>query len=155
MVNIYGDVRVCCKCGSDADVSSVEWWRLVWFALLAGVALVSPLFVIGRRMRGQRAGVGGMLLLTLGFGVLLLVPPAIADRSSGQSGGEGFSVACLAYCVPFVCLWYLLAAIAGGQLTRASFRRSTPWVERLGLYLSLSGTPLAVWLLFEIYAEAF
>jgi hypothetical protein len=134
------------------DVMSVDWWRLVWFAVLAGVALVSPLFVVGRRMRGQSAGAGGMLLLTLGFGVLLMVPPALADRSNGN---EGFAVTCMAYCVPFVCLWYLIAAAAGGQLTRASLGRSAPWVERLGLYLALAGTPLGIWLLIEVYLEAF
>jgi hypothetical protein len=57
--------------------------------------------------------------------------------------------------VPFVCLWYLIAAAVGGQLTRASLGRSTPWVERLGLYLALAGAPLGVWLLIDIYREAF
>lgn len=137
----------------DADFASVDWWRQIWFALLAGVALVSPLFVIGRRIRAQRAGVGGMLLLTLGFGVLLLVPTAIAERS--HNPGDSFSTVCLTYCVPFVCLWYLIAAAVGGQLTRASLGRSTPWVERLGLYLALAGAPLGVWLLIDIYREAF
>jgi hypothetical protein len=136
----------------DADVGAIDW-RVVWFALLAGVALVSPLFVIARRLRGQRAGAGGMLLLTLGFGVLLLVPTTIAERSS--SSEAGFSATCLTYCVPFVCLWYLIAAAVGGQLTRASLGRSTPWVERLGLYLAMAGAPLGVWLLVDIYREAF
>ncbi|MEZ6071962.1 MAG: hypothetical protein R3C10_17290 [Pirellulales bacterium] len=135
------------------DVASDDWWRLIWFALLAGVALVSPLFVIARRLRGQRAGVGGMLLLTLGFGVLSLVPTTLAERSADRD--DGFSTVCLAYCVPFVCLWYLLAAAAGGQLTRAALQRRTPWVERLGLYLALAGAPLGVWLLVEIYRDAF
>lgn len=135
------------------SIAEVDWFRALWFALLAGVALVSPLFVIGRRIRGQRAGVGSMLLLTLGFGVLTLVPSAIADRVGGSN--EGFSVLCLTYCVPFVCLWYLLAAGAGGQLTLASFQRSTPWVERLGLYLALVAAPLGIWLLIDVYREAF
>ena len=138
----------------DADLSSVEWWRLAWFSLLAGVALVSPLLVIARRWQGHQAGVGGMLLLTLGFGVLLMVPSTIAERA-GDAQGQGFSVTCLAYCVPFVCLWYLLAAAVGGQLTRASLGRDAPWVERLGLYLAIAGAPLGVWLLIDIYREAF
>lgn len=135
----------------DFDPSSSEWWRLLWFALLSGVALISPVFVIGRRIRGHRAGVGGMLLLTLGFGVLTLLPTAIADRVRGAD--NGFSAVCLAYCVPLVCLWYLVAAASGGQLTRAFLRKSTPWVERFGIYLTLAAAPLGIWTLVAIYLE--
>ena len=138
----------------EADADAHEWIQVIWFALLGGIALVSPLFVIGRRMNGHRAGVGGMLLLTLGLGVLSLVPTTIADRIRGHAMA-GFSIFCLAYCIPFVCLWYLAAAFAGGQLTVSFFGRGTPWVERFGVYLTLAAAPLGIWLLVDVYIDAF
>ena len=141
--------------GDNSDPTSLDWWRWVWFGVLAGVALVSPIFVVGRRLRGHRAGVGSMLLLTLAFGVLTLLPLTIAERIDGHDVGEGFSAVCLAYCVPFVCLWYLISASVGGRLTLRSLGRNTPWVERLGLYLTFAGAPLGFWTLIELYREAF
>ena len=76
---------------------------------------------------------------------------SIVERMRGAD--NGFSTLCLAYCVPFVCLWYLIAAVAGGQPTQAFLRRSTPWVERFGIYLTLAAAPLGVWLLIAAYLE--
>jgi uncharacterized membrane protein YhaH (DUF805 family) len=138
------------------ELAEVDSWRWLATTFMIGLSLAGPVFAFSRR-RSHRLGASGLLALTLGLGVLVMMPPAIMIRCyKGEGHIEQSAVAvCLFYSMPMMSLWYLLAMTAGGRLTRRSFSRATPWSERYGLFLALLWSPLGMWVLWDCYSEAF
>lgn len=147
-VAVYGPER------SKFDPEKIESWRFFYTSLLLGMSLAGPMFALVRR-RNYRLGAGGLLALTLGLGALVMMPPAIMMRSRNGSVENSTAFFCLYYCMPLMTLWYLAAMAAGGRLSRRSLSRVAPWSERYGLILALLWSPLGLWLLWEVYCEAF
>lgn len=134
--------------GFDLDYAIV-----FYNAVLIGLTLPAPLFIIGQRLRkGPPVGPGGLLAVTLGLGSLLMLPPIFIDRLQQD---EGVAFACIHYMLPLVSFWYLLAALVAGKLGRELFARTTAWTERYGFFLAVFWTPVGVWWLITFYMEAF
>jgi hypothetical protein len=134
------------------DPLDTEHWRHLWNAVLLGLSLPAPLFTVRFGRRGPRhIGAGGLFALTVALGAFLMMPPMIAARlgSMRQSG----AVICSFYVFPLMALWYALAALLGGHLTRKLFGKETPWSERYGFLLALLWSPLGVWALADLYTE--
>jgi len=122
-------------------------YRIVAAAILNGLGLPGPLVTL--RRKGQRPlDLGGLLWVTIGLGAWLLLPPSLMKP-------DGSAVMCLHYAVSLVCIWYLLAAVAGGRLRWASLRATPEWSERFGIYLAMAWVPLGLWIIWELYADAF
>ena len=131
-----------------------EYFRILYTGPLVGLSLTGPVILLANFRRVRPFGAGRLLWFTQGIGVWLLLPPAVANVVDG--GGKGdLAQACLYYCLPFVGLWFLLAAAVGGHLTRSQWRRSAPWTERFGLYLGFAWIPLSIWVLWDVYHNAF
>jgi len=119
-------------------------------AVLIGLALPAPLFMVRPRRRDARPlGFGSLFALVAGLGALLMLPPALAARLKSSQGG---AVVCLAYVLPLMGLWFILAALLSGQI-RSLFRADTPWRERYGALLALLWSPLGAWHLYGFYSE--
>lgn len=127
-------------------------WPLFYFAALAGVTLFESLFVARRLYQRHRLGVGGYMTLALGIGIWLLLPVAIAERLTTDAMAAG----CLSYVLPLGALWMLVAAlVTAGLNPRRLLTQSAAWTDRCGILLAMSWAPLGVWLLVELYLEAF
>ncbi|MHB8902700.1 MAG: hypothetical protein ACYC6Y_28405, partial [Thermoguttaceae bacterium] len=112
-------------------------------ALLIGLALPAPLFILGQRLRrGPDVGPGGLYAVTVGLGSLLMLPPILVDHLQSE---DGIPFVCLHYMLPLVSFWYLAAALIGGSLRRTLFARTTAWTERYGFFLALLWTPIGLW----------
>ncbi len=123
-------------------------------ALLIGLALPAPLFIVGQRLRrGPPVGPGGLFLLTMGLGALLMLPPVLVQRLAGET--HGTALFCLFYMLPLFSFWYLAAAMIAGKVGRGLFARSTAWTERHGFLLAVLWTPMGIWWLIRFYLEAF
>ncbi len=132
-----------------ASLDTFDAWRTVASAVLAGLSLPGPLFILRWRRR-MPVGLGGLLWLALGLGVWTMVPPALAvplDDASART--------CLFIGMPLASLWFMSALLLSGQLRRGIFSRFEPWTERFGLGLGLAWSPLGIGWLFDIYGEAF
>jgi len=133
-------------------IGEPDWWISLSNAVLIGLALPGPLFTVRLPWRkAQPLGIGGLFALVAGLGALLMLPPALVARLSSQQAGAVF---CLAYALPLMGLWFVLAGLLSGQAT-SLFKRDTPWTERYGALLALSWSPLGAWHLYHFYAEAF
>jgi hypothetical protein len=133
----------------DGEFDPRVWedYRIVAAAVLNGLGLPGPLITL--RRRGQRPlDLGGLLWVTIGLGAWLLLPPSLVKP-------DGMAVSCLHYVVSLVCIWYLLAAVIGGRLRWSTLRATTEWSERFGIYLAMAWVPLGIWILCELYADAF
>lgn len=130
----------------DDDAVWTEFVRAWSTIALMGLSMPGPLFAIGRRFAGQRLGAGALLWLSLGLGVLLMLPPAIKDDSA---------MTCLYYVLPMMSLWFVLAAAVGGRMRFKYLGPRTAWTERFGFYLGLMWSPLGVWCLWDFYSDAF
>ncbi len=127
---------------------------LVYYnAVLIGLALPAPLFIVGQRLRqGPPIGPGGLYAVTMGLGSLLMLPPIFVDHLQAE---DGIPFACLHYMLPLLSFWYLAAALLAGSLGRNLFARTTAWTERYGFFLATFWTPVGVWWLTTFYMAAF
>ena len=131
----------------------LDYFIVVYNAVLIGLTLPAPLFIIGQRLRkGPPVGPGGLLAVTLGLGTFLMLPPVFIDRLQQD---EGMAFVCIHYMLPLASFWYLLAALIAGKLGRELFARATAWTERYGFLLAVLWTPVGVWWLITFYMEAF
>lgn len=132
----------------------VEQYRGLYSTVLIGFSLPGVLYNLPRRQRRQR--IGGLLWLALSLGVLLLLPPAVAHPLlKQQSTDTSTALACMYYLLPLMSVWVLLAGVLGGGLRLRNLRRTGPWRERFGIYLGLAWSIQGLWLLGDIYWEAF
>jgi hypothetical protein len=132
---------------------NLDYVIVFYNAILIGISLPAPLFIISQRLRkGPPVGPGGLLAVTMGLGSLLMLPPIFVDRLQQE---EGIAFACIHYMLPLVSFWYLLAALVAGKLGRELFARTTAWTERYGFFLALFWTPVGVWWLITFYMESF
>ncbi len=132
---------------------SLDHFIVYYNAVLVGLALPAPLFIVGQRLRnGPAIGPGGLYAVTMGLGSLLMLPPIFADHLQSK---DGIPFTCLHYMMPLVSFWYLIAAIVAGSLGRKLFARTTAWTERYGFFLAACWTPVGVWWLTTFYREAF
>jgi len=139
----------------DGDLQNVEKWRYTANAIIIGMAIPAPLFCIGRVIRNRPLAAGGLFALAAGLGVWLLLPAAVAECLARHAGiNRGTTVSCLYWVLPLMGLWYFLAALVSGHVSRELFRAATSWTERYGLFLALAWSPLGVWMLVDIYREA-
>jgi hypothetical protein len=133
------------------DVQNSEAWRALFTAALLGVSLTGPLFALADRR--DTITWGGLFWFAQGLGVILMLPPMIAERFR-QDSIRLSPFGCLAYVLPLMGLWFLLAAVASGLIRRRHWQ-SAAWRDRFGLFLSACWAPLGCWILFEFYADAF
>ena len=130
----------------------IDYFIVFYNAVLIGLTLPAPLFIIGQRLRkGPPIGPGGLLAVTMGLGALLMLPPVFIARLKQD---EGMAFVCIHYMLPLVSFWYLLAALVAGKLRRELFARTTAWTERYGFFLALFWTPVGIWWLITFYMEA-
>jgi hypothetical protein len=138
----------------DFDPRDSEHWRVLWNAVLLGLSLPAPLFILRfRRAPTDLPGAGALFALTAGLGAILMMPPTVAARF--VSRGPVGAVVCSQYVFPLLGLWYMLAALLGGHLTRTLVNRQAPWSERYGFVLGLLWSPLGAWVLVDLYLEVF
>jgi hypothetical protein len=147
------------------DLKAIDSWRALLTAVLMGVSLVGPLFALAHCRAGiaplsSRAGCarrrldwGGLFWFAQGLGVLLLLPPIIAEQF-GRDRIRLSSASCLAYVLPLMGLWFVLAALASGLIQRRHLRRAA-WLDRCGVWLAVAWSPLGAWIIFEFYFDAF
>ena len=132
----------------------VEAYRELYTILLIGFSLPGVLYNLPRRQRRQR--IGSLLWLALSLGVLLLLPPAAATPLlKQQSTDTSTALACMYYLLPLMSVWVLLAGLLGGILRLRNLRRTASWPDRFGIYLGLAWSLQGLWLLGDIYWEAF
>jgi len=165
------------------DLRSADSWRSLLTAVLMGISLTGPLFAVLDRGTGilpvssragcpchQRLDWGGLFWFAQGLGVLLMLPPIIAEQF-GQDRIRLSPSSCLGYVLPLMGLWFLLAALASGMLgsrTRQTLddAASGPnadefgyyaqaWRDRFGVLLAACWAPLGGWILFDFYVDAF
>ena len=135
---------------NDKAPYNIDYFRALAVAPLIGACLPAGFFAFGLRRRARsQLGPGGLLALAMTCGVLLLLPPSIAENKNGM--GE----TCLRVTLPLMSLWYLVALVAAGQLNRETLTGGLPWSERYPLYLAIAWLPEACWLLWDIYEGAF
>jgi hypothetical protein len=132
------------------DAGEADSWRTLITVIVMGLSLTGPLFVLADR-RG-RLGWGGLFWFAQGLGVWILLPPIIVDRF--KSGIRLSPLLCLVYMLPLMGLWFALAALVNGQLSRRRLRLA-PWRERFGVLLAVVWSPLGVWVVLEFYYNAF
>lgn len=138
--------------GKQPKIGAPDWWIGLTNAVLIGLALPAPLFTVRLPWRKARPlGVGGLFALVAGLGALLMLPPALGARLKGQQAGAVF---CLAYALPLMGLWFVLAGLLVGQIA-SLWKADTPWTERYGTLLALAWSPLGVWHLYRFYADVF
>ncbi len=65
------------------------------------------------------------------------------------------AVACMHYLFPLMSVWVLLSGWIGGTFPGRNLRRTAPWRERFGLLLGLAWSVQGLWLLGDIYWDAF
>ncbi len=123
-------------------------------AVVIGLSLPAPLFVVGRARQSPGAmGPGSMFAMTMGIGSLLLLPPPIIAKL--VIARESSAPLCLYYVMPLAAIWFLLGALLAGQISRRLFDRGrTPWTERYGYFLAVLWSPLGVYHLVNFYREA-
>ncbi len=132
---------------------NLDYFIVYYNAVLVGLALPAPLFIVGQRLhKGPTIGPGGLYAVTMGLGSLLMLPPIFVDHLQSK---DGIPFACLHYMMPLVSSWYLIATIVAGSLGRKLFARTTAWTERYGFFLAAFWTPVGVWWLTTFYVEAF
>ena len=135
------------------ELQEVEAWRAVANAVVIGLSLPAPLFVMAAARRSAGLlGPGSLFAMGMGTGSLLLLPPPLI---AAYLDGESTAPACLYYLMPQAALWFLLGAVLARQITRGLFDRiRTPWTERYGYFLALLWSPLGVFHLVNFYREA-
>jgi hypothetical protein len=133
----------------------VDRYREMYSTLLIGLSLPGLIYHWPRGRR-TRQGLGGLLWLSLSLGTLLLTPPAVAGPIlQKQAMGSGTALACMHYVFPLMSVWLLLAGLIGGSFRPRSLRRTEPWRERFGLWLALAWSVQGLWMLGELYWDAF
>lgn len=133
----------------------LDRYREMYSTVLIGFSLPGIIYHWPRRGRA-RQGLGGLLWLALSLGTLLLTPPAIAGPLLRQDAmGSNTAVVCMHYLFPLMSVWLLLAGLVGGSFRLRSLSRTAPWRERFGIYLGLAWSLQGLWLLGDIYWDAF
>jgi LPS export ABC transporter permease LptF len=142
-----------CFLGLPLGASTRKGGRSSGFTIsLAVILLYYVLITAGEKlaMDGRVSPVLGMWGPN-GLVALLMLPPALVARLKSQQAGAVF---CLAYALPLMGLWFVLAALLSGQVA-SLFRAHAPWTERYGTLLALAWSPLGAWHLYHFYAEVF
>jgi hypothetical protein len=134
---------------SDQPLVQAEGWLLLANAVVIGLSLPAPFFLMGSVRRARTLGPGSMFAATMGVGSWLLLPPPLIGRSPA-------ALLCSYYAMPLVAAWFLLATLLTRQVNRRLFdRAATPWTERYGYVLALLWAPLGVYHLVLMYREVF
>jgi len=137
------------------DWMKVESWRFLFNGILSGLSLPAIAFGFSLRLRGRRLGPGALFGMMSGLGALLMLPPAALGASAGLLDSGNVPLTCMYFIMPLMALWFLLAAIVGGALRPKIWSSTTPWTERYGYLLAVGWTPLGIWVMFDIYRDAF
>ncbi len=138
------------------DLTRTESWREVSFSVIIGLTLPAPLFAIRYRFRRRGLGSGGLFALAIGLGVWLMLPAALIDlieRMRSPANMRNAVGACLYFVMPMMGLWYLLAGLASGHVSRRLVSPGTPWIDRYGYLLALLWTPLGAWHVVDVYRD--
>ncbi len=101
----------------DKELKGGTAWRVLASAVVIGLSLPAPLFVIAaaRRIRGP-LGPASLFAMGMGTGALLLLPPPLIAAWLGR---ESPAPMCLYYLMPQAALWFLLVHSSRGKLIAA------------------------------------
>jgi hypothetical protein len=136
----------------EFDSKDHEWWRGLATAVLIGAAIPGPIMVLRSRRPRRRLASGSLFLLMCGLGIWLLLPPAVAARTTSA---DTMAIGCLYYTQPQKGLWFFLAAAITGHAQRAWFRQHAAWTDRFGTLLAALWSPLGAWHVVDFYIDAF
>jgi hypothetical protein len=134
--------------------ATVDPYRQMYSTLLVGLSLPGLIYCWPRHVRARQR-LGSLLWLSLALGAWLLLPPAaVAPLVRGQELGNNMAVSCMYLLFPLMSVWLLLAGWLGGSLW-PSVRASALWRERFGIWLGLAWCLQGLWILGEMYWDAF
>ncbi len=121
-----------------------DFVRIAWSAVLHGLSLPAPWFVVRQAMRKRPITLGAYGWLTYGLGAWIMLPLAL------HSGGDIHT--CLHYVMSLGGFFYTLAGIITRQVR---LRHSLGWTERMGWLVLCGWFPLGLSLTWDLYAGAY